>query len=82
MHKITLMFIVAAALTGCASFYANQQAAFTAVAAASPEALQRALAEARYRVGEAAWPKSTPTDRDRILIAPPGFGPDPTALLE
>ena len=52
----------------------------------APEARRRALAEAvaRYRAVEAARPrrKPAPTDSDRILIAPPGFGPDPTAPLE
>lgn len=56
--------------------------ALARAAGLAPEARQRALAEAfaRYRAEHPAdpRPKRTPTDRDRILIAPPGFGPDPT----
>jgi len=68
---------------------AEELAATDALARAeglAPEARQRALAEvvARYRAKEAARPrpKPTPTDRDRILIAPPGFGPDPSRPLK
>ena len=49
----------------------------------APEAHRRALAAAvaRYEARHPR-PKPTPTDRDRILIAPPGFGPNPAAPLE
>jgi hypothetical protein len=60
--------------------------------ALEPEARERARAEAvaRYRAEQAArrTPAAEPTlrrtstDRDRVLIAPPGFGPDPTAPLK
>jgi hypothetical protein len=64
----------------------NLAAAVVAAEVLAPEARERARAEAvaRYRAELAARPrpKPTPTDRDRVLIAPPGFGPDPTAPLE
>lgn len=69
--------------------------ALAEAAALPPEARERARAEAmaRFRAEQAThrppkptpmptampMPTLTPTDRERVLIAPPGFGPDPTA---